>query len=135
MTANFLVIEDYPENRKLIVYLLEQVGHRVRTAETGEEGLELALSEAFDLIICDIHLPGIDGYEFANRLKSNPLWHKVPLVAVTALAMVGDRDKVLMSGFDVYLSKPITPQSFTRQIESLLSNKTPQPSKPERCGD
>lgn len=130
MTANFLVIEDHPENRRLIVYLLEQFGHRVRTAATGEEGLEIALSETFDLIICDIHLPGMDGYELASRLKKNPHWHRVPLIAVTALAMAGDCDKVLRAGFDVYLSKPITPHTFTRQIESFLPNTTSQSSNP-----
>ena len=120
--ANILLIEDHRENQKLIVYLLEQFGHRVRATDTGEQGLEAALGEEFDLIICDIHLPGIDGYEVARRLKSNLRWRPVPLIAVTALAMVGDRDKVLMSGFEGYLSKPITPQTFTQQIESFLTS-------------
>jgi CheY-like chemotaxis protein len=120
MAARILLIEDHPDNRTLIVYLLEFFGHQVETAENGEEGVEKALKEIFDLIICDIHLPGIDGYEVANRLKSNSLWRPVPLIAVTALAMVGDRDKVLKSGFEGHLSKPITPHLFTRQIESFL---------------
>jgi CheY-like chemotaxis protein len=122
MGSSILLIEDQPENKKLIVYLLEKAGHHVRTTGTGEEGLEIALGQAFDLIICDIHLPGIDGYEVAHRLKLNPQWRQAPLIAVTALAMVGDRDKVLRSGFEGYLSKPITPQTFTRQIESFLSS-------------
>lgn len=126
MAAKFLLIEDHPDNRKLIVYLLVKSGHEVRTAETGEEGLELALSDLFDLIISDIHLPGIDGCEVARRLNSNPKWHRVPLIAVTALAMVGDRDKLLMSGFDGYLSKPISPQSFNQQIESFLPMEATQ---------
>ena len=125
--ANFLLIEDHLEHQKLIVYLLQRFGHRVRGADTGEEGLEIALREAFDLIICDIHLPGIDGYQLANHLINNPLWRKAPLIAVTALAMVGDRDKVLISGFDGYLSKPISPQTFAQQIESYLPNKRQQP--------
>ncbi len=120
MAAKILLIEDHPDNKTLIVYLLEYFGHQVHTVATGEEGVEVALRETFDLIICDIHLPGIDGYQVAHRLKSNSLWRPVPLIAVTALAMVGDRDKVLESGFEGHLSKPITPQSFTRQIESFL---------------
>lgn len=123
MTAKILLIEDHPENQKLIVYLLEKFGHQVRTADTGEDGLVIALSETFDLIICDIHLPGIDGYEVASCLKSNRQWHPVPLVAVTALAMVGDRDKVLTSGFEGYLSKPITPRTFTQSIETFLPRR------------
>lgn len=129
MAAKILLIEDHPANRKLAVYLLVRFGHQVRTADTGEEGLEIALGETFDLIICDIHLPGIDGCEVAYRLKTNPLWRKVPLIAVTASAMVGDRDKLLMSGFDGYLSKPICPQIFAQQIESFLPKPEPQPSE------
>ena len=120
MAAKILLIEDHVENEKLISYLLEKFGHQVRRAETGETGLELALSQSFDLIICDIDLPGIDGCELARLLNSNPLWHKVPLIAVTALAMVGDRDRLLTCGFDGYLAKPISPRTFTQQIESFL---------------
>ncbi len=128
MMAKIMLIEDHPENRKLIVYLLEKSGYLVRTANTGEAGLEIALSESFDLIICDVHLPGIDGCEVAHRLKTNPLWRKIPLIAVTALAMVGDRDKLLLSGFDGYLSKPICPQIFIQQIESFLPQvESPHP--------
>ena len=123
MAAKILLIDDHPENTKLAVYLLESAKHEVRTAETGEEGLKLALSESFELIICDIHLPGIDGYEVAMRLKANPQWKKVPLIAVTALAMVGDREKVLTAGFNGYLSKPIVPRTFTQQIESYLPQR------------
>lgn len=128
MGANILLIEDHLENRKLVVYLLERFGHRLRTANTGEEALDLALRETFDLIISDIHLPGIDGYEVARRLRANSQWRPVPLIAVTALAMVGDRDKVLGGGFDGYLSKPISPQAFVQQIEAFLSQGEPQPA-------
>jgi two-component system cell cycle response regulator len=128
MAAMILLIEDHPDNKKLIAYLLEKFGHHVRTASTGEEGLEIALRETFDLIICDIDLPEIDGYDVACRLKSDPLWHKVPLIAVTALAMVGDRDKVLNSGFDGYIAKPIVPQTFTQEIESFLPDVSSPPS-------
>lgn len=128
MSAKILVIEDHPENQKLMVYLLKWHGHQLFTAATGEEGLEIALREAMDLIVCDIHLPGIDGYEVAGRLKANPQWHKVPLIAVTSLAMVGDRDKVLRNGFEGYLSKPITPQTFAQQIEAFLPHSESRPT-------
>ena len=121
MTSKILLIDDHPENTKLAVYLLEHAMHEVRTADTGEDGIRMALSEDFDLIVCDIHLPGIDGYEVAAQLKANPQWKKVPLIAVTALAMVGDRERVLLAGFDGYLSKPIMPRTFKQQIESFLN--------------
>lgn len=126
MSAKLLLIEDHPDNRKLMVYLLEKFGHDVRTADTGEDGLELATTQMFDLVICDIELPGIDGCEVIRRLKSNPLWRRVPLIAVTAQAMVGDRERLLRCGFDGYLSKPISPKSFTQQIESFLPRIEPQ---------
>jgi len=127
LSAKFLVIEDHPDNRKLMVYLLKKFGHDVRTADTGEEGVGMAIAEMFDLVICDVQLPGIDGCEVTRRLKSNFLWYRVPLIAVTALAMVGDREKLLKCGFDGYLSKPISPKSFTQQIESFLPQTEPRP--------
>lgn len=120
MRAKVLLIDDHHENQKLVVYLLETLGHHVQTASTGEAGVSMACQDSFDLIISDIHLPGIDGYEVARQLKRNPQWHRAPLIAVTAMAMVGDRDKVLASGFEGYLSKPITPRTFGQQIEAFL---------------
>ncbi len=126
MNANILLIEDHYDNTLLMVYLLVQSGHHISSADTGEEGLEMALSADFDLILCDIRMPGMDGYEVARRMKSNPQLHNVPLIAITAQAMAGDREKILASGFDGYLSKPISPHSFIQQIESFL---TPVPAK------
>ena len=121
MAAKILLIDDNPENKKLAVYLLEHAKHEVHTTDTGEEGIRVAMNASFDLIVCDIHLPGVDGYEVATRLKASPHWKKVPMIAVTALAMVGDRERVLLAGFDGYISKPIVPRTFTQQIESFLS--------------
>src|SRR5205807_9611902 len=73
-----------------------------------------------DLIVCDVQLPDMDGYEVARWLKSDPGLRTVPLVAVTALAMVGDRDRILAAGFDGYLAKPINPETFVRQMEVFL---------------
>jgi two-component system cell cycle response regulator len=138
LSAKFLLIEDHPDNRKLMVYLLEKFGHDVRTADTGEEGLRMAMTEIFDLVICDIELPGIDGCEVTRRLKSNSQWRRIPLIAVTASAMVGDRERLLRCGFDGYLSKPISPKLFTQQIESYLPQIEPQsdelPGQPDYQG-
>ena len=120
--ARILVIEDNLANMQLMVYLLRAFGHAPVEAETGESGLELARREAFDLILCDIQLPGMDGYAIAGALKKHPGLRHIPLVAVTALAMVGDRDRVLAAGFDGYIPKPIMPETFVSQVEAFLSN-------------
>lgn len=108
-----------------MAYLLRAFDYYVVTAVDGAEGLDLVGREAFDLIICDVHLPKYDGYEVARRLKHDPnsTLRRIPLIAVTALAMVGDRDKVLAAGFDGYIDKPIAPELFVKQIEALLQKK------------
>jgi two-component system cell cycle response regulator len=118
--ARILIIEDNATNLELMTYLLKAFGHVTLTAKDGEEGIATAMRELPDLIVCDIHLPKIDGHEVAKRLKQVPSLAGVPLVAVTALAMVGDKDRVLASGFDGYQSKPIDPQSFVGQLEHYL---------------
>src|SRR5437660_1050475 len=100
MAARILVIEDNKANLDLMTYLLQAFGHTPLTAQDGEEGLEAVRREVPDLIICDVQLPKMDGYEVARWLKSHPTLRTIPLVAVTALAMVGDRDKMLTAGFD-----------------------------------
>ena len=123
MQGRFLVIEDNPQNLELMSYLLRAFGHTVLTAGNGAEGIEIARREMFDVIICDIHLPGVDGYEVAKHLKKHPMLRQIPLVAVTAMAMVGDRDKVLAAGFDGYIDKPIMPEEFVKQIEAFMHKK------------
>jgi len=122
MPKRILVIEDNPQNLELMTYLLRAFGHVALTAEDGVEGIELARREKLDLIICDVHLPGLDGYEVARHLKKDPMLRLIPLVAVTALAMVGDRDKVLAAGFDGYIDKPISPEIFVKQVEAFMES-------------
>jgi len=105
----------------------------VLTASNGSEGIAVAQRERVDLIICDVHLPGMDGYEVARHLKGHPLLRRVPLVAVTALAMVGDREKVLAAGFDYYISKPINPEVFIKQINAFMDYNVPV--KPDKIFD
>lgn len=85
--------------------------------------------EKLDLIICDVQMPGVDGYEVARRLKKDPMLHRIPLVAVTALAMVGDREKVLAAGFDGYIDKPITTEKFAKQVEAFMDRGDERQSK------
>jgi two-component system, cell cycle response regulator len=123
MAARILVIEDNLANLELMTYLLNAFGHTPLTCTDGEQGIEMAARERPDLIICDIQLPTIDGYEVARRLKADDQSRATPLVAVTAFAMAGDRDRMLAAGFDGYLSKPIVPESFVGQIEEFLPSE------------
>jgi two-component system cell cycle response regulator len=123
MAARILVIEDNPANLDLMTYLLKAFGHTPLAAQDGEEGLEIARQEEPDLIVCDVQLPKLDGYEVARGLKIHPRLRTIPLVAVTALAMVGDRDKVLAAGFDGYIAKPISPDTFVGEVEKFLQSE------------
>lgn len=119
MPKTVLIIEDNLISLQLMTYLLETAGFSIFSALDGQEGLELAGKKP-DLIICDVHLPGVDGYQVAAALKAQPALAEIPLVAVTALAMVGDREKLLKGGFDFYISKPIEPETFAAQITALV---------------
>jgi CheY-like chemotaxis protein len=118
--ARILVIEDNDTNRKLIVYLLKAFGYKTIEAVDGRRGLEIARHDRPELIVCDIHLPKLDGYEVIDQLKRDVVLRHIPVVAVTALAMVGDRNKILAAGFDGYLSKPIEPETFVAQLTAFL---------------
>jgi CheY-like chemotaxis protein len=121
MAARILIIEDDPANLELMRYLLHAAGHTVSTAAGGAEGIESARRINPDLIVCDMKMPGLDGYEVAKWLKSDPALRAVPLVAVTSYAMVGDRDGVMAAGFDGYLTKPIVPREFVAELEAFLA--------------
>jgi two-component system, cell cycle response regulator DivK len=121
--ARILVIEDNPANLELARYVLEASGNTVFAAPDGESGLGLALAEPPDLVICDLQLPGIDGIELAKRMKAEPGLAHVPLIAVTAYAMVGDRERVLSAGFDGYIAKPIDPETFATQVTAFLARQ------------
>ena len=118
--ARVLVIEDNAANLELMIYLLGAFGHIALTASEAYEGLEIAQRERPDIIVCDIQLPDIEGYEVARQLKNNADLRYIPLIAVTALAMVGDRDRILATGFNGYISKPIVPETFVPQLEAFI---------------
>ena len=120
MPIRILIIEDHIDNLELMSYLLRAFGYATLGAGDGLEGLKLAEQERPELIICDIQLPGIDGFEVAKRLKSDARLREIPLVGITALAMVGDRDRVLQAGFDGYIPKPIAAETFVSDIEAFL---------------
>ena len=118
-----LIIEDNEDSLELIILLLSQSGYTTITALDGEEGVALAKQEVPDLVICDIHISKLNGFEVVKILKQYPELKQIPLVAVTASAILGDRKKILASGFDAYIEKPINPVKFALQIEDALSSK------------
>jgi two-component system cell cycle response regulator len=120
MPVRILIIEDHIDNLELMNYLLKAYGYEVLVAGDGVSGMTIAEQEGPELILCDIQIPGIDGYEVAKRLKRDAGLRTIPLIAITALAMVGDRERILLSGFDGYIAKPITPERFVGEVEMFL---------------
>jgi two-component system cell cycle response regulator len=118
--ARVLLIEDNPANLELMAYLLRAFGHEALEASGGHAGVDRARREPCDLILCDIQLPDVDGYEVARLIKADVALRRVPLVAITAFAMVGDRDRALAAGFDGYITKPLVPETFVAQVETFL---------------
>jgi DNA-binding response OmpR family regulator len=122
MTNNILYIEDNPDNTMLVRRALEARGYKLLHAPTGSKGIEVAESEPVDLILLDINLPDIDGYEVARRLRSNAKreLNTVPIIAVTANALKGDAEKALDAGCDVYMSKPINIRELWARVEAFV---------------
>lgn len=121
MKKTVLVIEDNEQNLYLVTFILTKNGCDVIQARDGREGIELAGQVIPALILLDIQLPVMDGYEVARALRSNPELTGVPIVAVTSYAMVGDRERTLEAGCSGYIEKPINPETFMADIEKYLS--------------
>jgi CheY-like chemotaxis protein len=117
-----LVIEDNDQNLYLVTVLLENSGHQVIPAHDGETGIRLADEDAPDLILLDIQLPVMDGYEVARRLRRLENVARIPIVAVTSFAMVGDREKAIAAGCTGYIEKPINPDTFISQIDGFFTS-------------
>lgn len=124
MSGRILLIEDNDASRDLISYLLGAFGYDVHCETNGAAGLRSALSGSFDLVLSDVLMPDMDGYEFARRFREESRGSTVPLVAVTALAMTGDREKILRSGFNAYISKPIDPKRFVAQVAGFINGSS-----------
>jgi two-component system cell cycle response regulator len=139
-SARILVIEDNEANLELMVYLLGAFGYTPLVASDGIAGLEMARTEKPDLIVCDVHLPRLDGFGVVAELKRDEELSTTPIIAVTALAMVGDRDRILAAGFNDYISKPIAPETFVSQVERSLpgdlrgSQPVEEPDREEESG-
>ena len=120
MSARILVIEDQEDNRKIVRDLLTSVGYELCEATNGEEGVTMAEAWRPDLILLDIQLPGIDGYEVARRIKGNPALEKTPIIAVTSYALSGDDVKAYAAGCDGYVTKPFSPRALLAKIREYV---------------
>lgn len=118
--TSVLIIEDNADNLELMRYLLSAYGYEVVGAMRGEQALKLIDEWSFDLILCDIQMPEMDGFEVLKRLRQCPQIQNAPVIAVSAFAMVGDRGRILAAGFDGYIPKPIDPEFFVERLESYL---------------
>ena len=115
-----LYIEDDPANRILVRRVLEAEGYRVLEAENGIQGLEIARAEQLGAILVDIHMPEMDGFEVMTQLKSMPATASVPVIALTAMVMKGDRERTLEAGCSGYIEKPIDVDLLPAQVASVL---------------
>lgn len=116
MNRRLLLIEDNEQNLYMMRFLLEKSGFAVISAENGSLGVAAALSCDPLAILLDIQLPGMDGYAVATELRKHPQLDKVPIIAVTSYAMVGDREQILAAGATGYIEKPINPETFVMEI-------------------
>jgi two-component system, cell cycle response regulator DivK len=120
MTKRILVVEDQEDNRRIVRDLLTSAGYALIEAADGEAGVRLAETERPDLILMDIQLPVLDGYEATRRIKQNPELHHIPIVVVTSYALSGDDAKALTAGCDAYVAKPFSPRQLLATIRQLL---------------
>ena len=120
MKPRILLVEDNDNNRYLAQFLLEREGLSVALAVNGKQALEAARLDKPDLVVMDIQMPELDGYETAEHFKSDPTLADIPLVGVSSFAMVGDRAKALKVGFAGYIEKPINPDTFAQEVSRFL---------------
>ncbi len=120
MSRRILVVEDQEDNRHIMRDLLTSAGYEMIEALTGESGVERAEADRPDLILMDIQLPGLDGYEATRRIKANPDLRRIPVIAVTSYALSGDEQKARDAGCDGYVAKPFSPRALLATIRTFL---------------
>lgn len=118
--AVILIADDRPSSRELLRTVLERTGYEVIEAEDGEEAVSRARSRRPDLILLDLQMPRLDGYGVLEQLRRDPQMHAIPVLALTASAMQGDRERILAAGFTDYLAKPAGPEILRETVARLL---------------
>jgi two-component system cell cycle response regulator DivK len=121
MSKRILVVEDQEDNRRIVRDLVTSVGYELVEAVTGEEGVAMAERHRPDLILMDIQLPGLDGYEATRRIKANPALRQIPIIVVTSYALSGDDVKAHEAGCDAYIAKPYSPRLLLAKIREYLA--------------
>jgi two-component system, cell cycle response regulator DivK len=121
MSKRILVVEDQPDNRRILRDLLGNAGYELIEAETGEEALVALEAQRPDLILMDIQLPVMDGYEATRRIRSNPELKSIPIIAVTSYALAGDEAKALAAGCTAYITKPFSPRALLAKVQEHLA--------------
>jgi two-component system cell cycle response regulator DivK len=121
MNKRILVVEDQPDNRRILRDLLGNAGYELIEAETGEEALTALEAQRPDLILMDIQLPGMDGYEATRRIRLNPELKLIPIIAVTSYALAGDEAKALAAGCNAYVTKPFSPRALLVKVQEHLA--------------
>ena len=130
--AKVLIVEDNPANMTLAIFLLESAGHVVINATDAEAGLTLARDEQPQLILMDIQLPGMDGLEATRLLKQDDATRGIPVIALTALAMKGDEERIRAAGCDGYIAKPLAYKDFLAIVSARLGTPSEGNLPPER---
>jgi two-component system, cell cycle response regulator DivK len=120
MTTRILLVEDHEDNRRIVRDLVNSVGFELIEATAGDEGIRMAESQRPDLILMDIQMPVVDGYEATRRIKANPLLRHIPIIVVTSYALSGDEGKARAAGADAYVSKPFSPRQLLAKMRELL---------------
>jgi two-component system cell cycle response regulator DivK len=120
MRKRILVVEDHEDNRQILRDLLASAGYEMIEAENGEAGVAAATAQVPDLILMDIQLPLLDGYEATRRIKANPALKAIPIIVVTSYALSGDEDKARAAGCDAYIAKPYSPRQLLARIREFL---------------
>jgi len=123
MTKHILVVEDQEDNRQILRDLLTDAGYQMTEAVNGEEALAEVAKQRPDLILMDIQLPIMDGYEATRRIRINPDLKSVPIIAVTSYALAGDESKALAAGCDAYVTKPFSPRQLLAKIKEYLPDR------------
>jgi two-component system cell cycle response regulator DivK len=127
-----LVVEDNEKNMYLMSYIIEKMGHKPIRAVTGEQGVEMAVTEQPDLILMDIQLPGIDGLEAIQRIRASKASVSIPIIAITSYAMTGDRERLLGAGCNGYIEKPINSETIMSELNAYLGETTPSAATESR---
>jgi two-component system, cell cycle response regulator DivK len=120
VSRRILVVEDHEDNRRIVRDLLTPSGYEVIEALTGEDGVAMADSHRPDLILMDIQLPGLDGYEATRQIKANPALRAIPIIVVTSYALSGDDVKAREAGCDAYVTKPYSPRALLAKIREYV---------------